>query len=229
MVNKYTSETSPESSGGQPPVEGGTSAGPRTDLVLLALAAGLEPSGGWQSAGIYLKQLARLKKEQTARLAELRTLTALGGSLQAVLLTDLLKARVYERLLASDSAAELERLAKIIERLPEDPVGRASVPAKPINDKAALAGTKARPTADQNPDSDIDAMELEEALAEAKRLIAQLDDGKGQSLAPACIPPLVSGSPASWPGAEDSGPEVPAAEQRNTDTDLHPALEAAHG
>ncbi len=180
MLNIHSSETTaslPPPAGSGPPA-GAAAAEP--ELVLLAVAAGLKPAGGWLEAGVTSRQLGQLKKEQAARLGALRALASLGSTLPAPLLTDLLKARLAQRLLASENAAELERLAKIIERLPEDESdgGRSGPPQR--NGKLEAYPTKhgasTSSTGAPDPDADVDAMELTEALAEAKRLIDQLEE-----------------------------------------------------
>jgi hypothetical protein len=183
-MNKYSSSNLPVATSTHSSPPPGTAAAAHLitpsateadQLVLLAAAVGLSPAGGWQAAGVTQQQLRELKRAEVGRLNELRQLAALGELYPAPLLTHLLKARLAQRLLASDNAAELERLAKIIERLPDEAAGRDSVPAKPSSGNGTQAGTDARPTKAADPDADVDSMELAEALAEAKRLIAQLE------------------------------------------------------
>jgi hypothetical protein len=190
-------------------------------LVLLALAAGLKPERGWQSAGLAARQVAQLKRSQAARLNELRALAALGASLPAAVLDGVLKARLAQCLLASTNAAELERLAKIIERLPvagagpcfnpepdgvspSAPAGRGQNPASTKTrsqrrPSPGPAGKDTRPTGDSraieapDPDADVDGMELTDLLDEAKGLIAQLE-GLGQAALPGPDPAVNTAS-----------------------------------
>jgi hypothetical protein len=134
--------------------------GASLDLLLLALAGERSPECGWfNSIGLSLEQLRRVKQEQPARYARMRLLRGIGRLLERDDLLILLKARLAEQLLAAEGAGELEKLIRVLDKVPG--------PAGSSGQAAANAATAE--------DDDLEGMDLDTAVAEARQLLSALD------------------------------------------------------
>lgn len=118
-------------------------------LILWAVARGLKPAGGWfRAAGLSKRQVAALARRHGRELARLRQFNAIGELLDDDGLLLLLRARLAEALIEAKSVKELSEAARILERLH----GGGS-PAE----------------------TDEEELSLEEAIAEARRLLDELE------------------------------------------------------
>ena len=118
-------------------------------LILWAIARGLRPAAGWFKAlGLSERQVAALARQHSGRVARLRQLQTAGELLDDGELLVLLRARLAEALIEARSVKELSEAARILEKLP--------------------AGESAD-------EADDDDLSLEEAIAEARRLLKELD------------------------------------------------------
>jgi hypothetical protein len=131
--------------------------------ALLLEACGIVPEGGWQDAGLSQKLLSDLRRSNNKLYTQYRAQAVMARLLTRALLADVLRSRVLEQLMAADTAAELERLAKIIERLPER--------------QAASTGEDTKGCACLLPDAS--GLSLAETLAEARQLVGELEQEAG--------------------------------------------------
>jgi len=125
-----------------------------TQLLLWVLALGLAPDGGWfKAAGRSNDVMKELAAHHAVDVEELRQLQAIGEMVRDEQLAALLRARLAEQLLAARSAKELLEAVRVYEKLPQ------------------LAGaTGAQAEAAGEDDTDIEA-----AIAEARKLLSELD------------------------------------------------------
>ncbi len=129
----------------------GAAAGEQAEcaLILWAVARGLKPAEGWfRATGLSERQVAALARRHGAQVARLRQLQTVGQLLDDGELLILLRARLTEALIEAESVKELSEAARILEKLP-------------------AAGSP--------DDDDEDDLSLEEAIAEARRLLRELD------------------------------------------------------
>jgi uncharacterized protein with PIN domain len=123
-------------------------------LLLWVLAQGQAPDGGWHKAvGRSNDEMKTLAAAHNVEVAELRLLQAIGAMVRDEQLAAVLRARLAEQLLAARSAKELLEAVRVYEKLPQ------------------LAGaTGAQAEAAGEDDTDIEA-----AIAEARKLLSELD------------------------------------------------------
>lgn len=119
-------------------------------LILWAVARGLRPAEGWfKAVGLSERQVASLVRQHGGQLARLRQLHTAGELLDDAELLVLLRARLAEGLIEAKSVKELSEVARMLEKLPH-----AASPAE----------------------TDEDDLSLEEAIAEARRLLNELEN-----------------------------------------------------
>jgi len=125
-------------------------------LLLWALAADKKPQEGWfRATGVTLDQLQDFGKSCFKRLKRMKLMRTIGKLVRRSELLTLLKAKVAELLLGAISLADLDKLARVIERLPmgDD---------EPVSSAEAVAEVE-------------EELSLDEAVAEARRLITMLE------------------------------------------------------
>jgi hypothetical protein len=129
------------------------------DLLLWALANGLEPEGGWYRAlKLSRRDLKALSEEHRARFEQLRRMEVIGRLLFADQLAVLLRARLAQMLLAASGPKELGEALRVFEKLPAHATPADSDGA----DGAAL-------------NLELDEGELRETMDEARRLLKELE------------------------------------------------------
>jgi len=134
-------------------------AGAEDDLLLWALANGLEPEGGWfRALKLSRRDLAELSVEHRERFKQLQRMEVIGRLLLADQLAVLLKARLAQMLLAASGPKELAEAMRVFEKLP----------APAVDSRAGAADTDA-------PDLELDEGELRETMDEARRLLRELE------------------------------------------------------
>lgn len=134
-------------------------AGGDQDLLLWALANGLEPEGGWfRSVQLSRRDLAALSHAHQARFEQLRRMKEIGKLVVPEQLAVLLRARLLQMLLAATGPKELAEGLRVFEKLP---------------------ATSARSTTDSGADAALDPQldedELRQTMAEARRLLRELE------------------------------------------------------
>lgn len=129
------------------------------DLLLWALANGLEPEGGWfRTLKLSRRELDALASQHRPRFEQLKRMEVIGRLLFADQLAVLLKARLAQMLLAASGPKELVEAVRVYEKLPAAPVPAA----RDATDGDAL-------------DLELDEGELRETMDEARRLLKELE------------------------------------------------------
>ena len=148
------------------------------ELLLWAVACGLKPARGWHHA-IQMNTAAvrQLAAGHEKTLARYRLFHAIGEILDQQHLALMLRARLAEQILTATSGKELAEAVRVFEKLPggAKPAGGTSM--------AATAGVPLAGSGDE-----LAGMDLDTAIAEARRLLTELD--------PAAAPSSASGSTA---------------------------------
>jgi hypothetical protein len=163
-------ETGGELAAGAPDAAADRAGQAECTLIFWAIARGLKPAAGWfKAAGLSERHVAALARQHSGQLARLRQLSAGGELLDENELLVLLRARLGEALLEADSLRELNEAARILEKLP---------------------------AASSLDEAEDDELSLEEAIAEARRLLAELDSDPYDSH-PALSRPVVAGDGAA--------------------------------
>jgi hypothetical protein len=130
------------------PVEG------NADLLLWALASGIEPEAGWfRAVRLSRRELTALSERHADRFSRLRLLKTIGQITERRHLEVLLKSRLAEMLLSAAGPRELTEISRVLEKLP---AARSAETGNDVN-------------------SDLDGLELAEAMSEARRLLSELE------------------------------------------------------
>jgi hypothetical protein len=149
-------------------VAAGDSASPEAggaELLLWALAGDRQcEAEGRRALGMSIAEAKAVRDAHAGRFERLRQLRNLGALLTRDDLAVLFRARLAELLLRSDSAGDLAALLRVFDKVPQ--------PAELLD-----AGLDAGQAAKYQPDgNDLSSLDLAECVAEAQRLLAEIED-----------------------------------------------------
>ena len=131
------------------------------DLLLWAAAGGNGSDAQClKLAGISGKELCDLKKEHKKRFNWFRSLRAMGQAISYEDVAARCRARALEQLLAVESPADLAVILRVFDKLPKD-MGQSESAKAPDEDDGF---------------EDVSEMDLDSAMEEAKRLLAELGE-----------------------------------------------------
>ncbi len=126
------------------------------ELMLLAVACGLKPRPGWYRVTNLTREEVMLRvAPHRERVQRLRLQSAIGAVIGREHLARLLRARLAREIVAAESIKDLVEAVRVLEKLPLEPAASDGGPATGALD-------------------DLDNVDLEAAVAEAKRLLSDL-------------------------------------------------------
>lgn len=138
------------------------------ELLLWVLAGDRQAEAdGRRALGLSIAQAKAVREECASRYERVRQLRSLGALLTRDELALLFRARLAELLLRSDSASDLAALLRVFDKVPE---------------RADLLGSSqsiAAQTQYQPDGNELSGLDLAECVAEAQRLLAEIEEEAG--------------------------------------------------